>query len=275
MTAAMDIAIKEDVNGGHPFTRPPCSPDFVSGGVALYRGDCLDILSHIKADAVISDPPYGMGWNTDSTRFSGGSVTRGIGREDWGEIPNDGVPFDPSPWLAWKKVVLFGANHFAARLPVGTTLVWIKKDEHLWGSFLSDAELGWMKGGHGVYVKRIPWSPPARAIDYGGDVTRPKGIHPTQKPVALMAWCMDKAKVQEGATVLDPYMGSGSTIIAAIRTGRKAIGIEKDPKHFQTAVERIKRELAQGDLFLANGKGEAPALSGGGASAKTQKGNYE
>ena len=79
----------------------------------------------------------------------------------------------------------------------------------------------------------------------------PKGgtLHPTQKPVPLMAWCMDKAKVPEGATVLDPYMGSGSTIIAAIRTGRKAIGIEKDPEHFKNACERIKRELAQGDLF--------------------------
>jgi DNA modification methylase len=74
-------------------------------------------------------------------------------------------------------------------------------------------------------------------------------LHPTQKPVAVMAWCMTQAKVPEGATVLDPYMGSGSTIIAAIRTGRKAIGIEKAPEHFKTACERIKRELAQGDLF--------------------------
>jgi DNA modification methylase len=65
---------------------------------------------------------------------------------------------------------------------------------------------------------------------------------------------MDVLKVPIGATVLDPYMGSGTTIIAAIRTGRKAIGIEKDPIHFKTAVDRIKRELAQGDLFLANVK---------------------
>ena len=56
-------------------------------------------------------------------------------------------------------------------------------------------------------------------------------------------------KLPDGATVLDPFMGSGSTIIAAIRTGRKAIGIEKDPEHFKNAAERIKRELAQGDLF--------------------------
>jgi DNA modification methylase len=69
--------------------------------------------------------------------------------------------------------------------------------------------------------------------------------HPTQKPVAIMEWSMDAAKVMPGMTVLDPYMGSGTTGIACIRTGRKFIGIEKDPVHFATAVERIKREQAQ------------------------------
>ena len=215
-------------------------------GVELYLGDCLEITPTLQGvDAIISDPPYGMDWDTDSTRFSGGSVTRGIGREDWAEIHHDDTPFDPAPWLTWEKVVLFGANHFGARLPVGTTLVWLKKADHLFGSFLSDAELAWMKGGYGVYAFRKQFPPPSRMAENNGKVA-----HPTQKPIALMAWCMDKAKVPEGATVLDPYMGSGSTIIAAIRTGRKAIGIEKDPAHFKTACERIKRELAQMTLNL-------------------------
>lgn len=223
-------------------------------GVELYCGDCLEIAPSLQGvDAVISDPPYGMDWDTDSTRFSCGSVKRGVGREDWAEIHNDDAPFDPSPWLVWEKVVLFGANHFAARLPVGTTLVWIKKADHLFGSFLSDAELAWMKGGYGVYAFRKQFPPPSRMAENNGKVA-----HPTQKPISLMAWCMDKAKVPEGATVLDPYMGSGSTIIAAIRTGRKAIGIEKDPEHFKNAVERIKRELAQGDLFLGQNAQDHP-----------------
>ncbi len=90
-------------------------------------------------------------------------------------------------------------------------------NDEAFGSFLSDAEEAWMKGGHGIYCKRD--------LSITGEAkTR---IHPTQKPVPLMAWCMDKAKVPEGATVLDPYMGSGSTIIAAIRTGRKAIASRK------------------------------------------------
>ena len=222
-------------------------------GVTLYFGDCLEILPEIEADAVISDPPYGMNLNTDNSRFSGGHRDRAEewsrGR-DWGKaIEGDTVPFDPAPWLEYPKVVLFGSNHFGGRLPVGTKLIWIKRHPNAFGTFLSDAEEAWMKGGHGIYCKQGP-HPESMAAERA---------HPTQKPVELMAWCMDKAKVPEGATVLDPYMGSGSTIIAAIRTGRKAIGIEKDPEHFKTACERIKRELAQGDLFLGpNDKGHRP-----------------
>ncbi len=213
------------------------------GDARLILADCRDVLP-IEADAVISDPPYGMNWNTDSTRFSGGVSalirrTSKDGRADWGDVANDSEPFDPSHLLTFKTVVLFGCNHYAARLPVGTSLVWIKKYDHLFGTFLSDAEVAWMKGGHGVYCFR--------------DVSLLKDTkgrqHPTQKPVALMAWCMERAKVPEGATVLDPYMGSASTGIACLRTGRKFIGIEKDPVHFEGAVKRIDRELAQARLF--------------------------
>jgi DNA modification methylase len=238
MTAPQDIAITPDSAAVSGSVQRLVLPF----GVTLYHGDCLEILPEIEADAVISDPPYGMDWNPDTTRFSGGNdpSQRGNGRNDRRKVMHDDEPFDPSPWLAWDKVVLWGMHHFAQRLPVGSVLTWIKRNDDAFGSFLSDAELAWMKGGYGVYCRR----------DMSMNAETATRIHPTQKPVGLMAWSMDKAKVPEGATVLDPYMGSGSTIIAAIRTGRKAIGIEKDPEHFKNAVERIKRELAQRDLFL-------------------------
>lgn len=224
--------------------------------VTLYLGDCLDIAPQLKGvGAVISDPPYGMKWNTDSTRFTVGQAQnnrihkRGDGRSDYGEIANDSEPFNPAPWLQYPRVVLFGANHYAARLPVGTTLIWVKKDEHLWGTFLSDAEVAWMKGGHGVYLRRKNFTPATRTIDTGGDPSRPVGLHPTQKPVSIMAWCMERAKVPLGATVLDPYAGSGSTGIACLRTGRNFIGIEISPVHYKTACERIEREINQGVLL--------------------------
>ena len=218
------------------------------GRVTLYLGDSVAIAPTLEGvDAVISDPPYGMDWDTNLQRFTGGesghrSATSGRGRDYGKGIEGDDKPFDPAPWLAYPKCVLWGMHHFAGRLPVGTVLTWIKRHDEAFGSFLSDAELAWMKGGHGVYCRRD--------LSLNGEtLTR---IHPTQKPVPLMAWCMDKAKVPEGATVLDPYMGSGSTIIAAIRTGRRAIGIELDPAHFEAAKVRITNELAQGDLFLGN-----------------------
>ena len=228
------------------------------GRVTLYHADCRDVLPTLaNVDAVISDPPYGMDWNTDSTRFSGGGVKRGIGRDDWAEIHEDAQPFDPAPWMAFPRCVLFGANHFGARLPIGTTLVWLKKDDHLFGTFLSDAELAWMKGGYGAYAYRKSFPPPSRMAENAGKVA-----HPTQKPIELMAWCMDKAKVAEGQTVLDPFMGSGTTGIACIRTGRRFIGVEKDPAHYATALERIQRELAQGDLFLPNDQDQRRGASG-------------
>lgn len=202
----------------------------------LFCGDCRKLMLPY-ADAVISDPPYGMDWNPTTTRFSGGNnpAQRSAGRNDYAPVLHDDRAFDPSPWLDYPAVVLFGCNHYAARLPVGTTLVWLKRLDAGFGSFLSDAELAWMKGGHGVYAKRD--------LSMNGETaTR---IHPTQKPVSLMAWCMERANVPEGATVLDPYMGSGTTGVACARTKRHFIGVEIDPKHFANAVHRIKCELEQ------------------------------
>lgn len=206
------------------------------GCVILYNADCLAVLPQLTGiDAVISDPPYGMDWDTDSTRFSGGQHKRGHGRDDWAEIHEDDKPFDPAPWLDFPRCVLWGANHYAARLPLGTTLVWLKKDDHLFGTFLSDAELAWMKGGYGVYAFRKSFPPPARMAENNGKVA-----HPTQKPVALMAWCMDRIGVDRGSTVCDPYAGSCPTGVACIETGRKFVGIEIDENYFKIACNRLR-----------------------------------
>ena len=219
----------------------------VIGNATLYLGDCRDILPTLpKVDAVITDPPYGMNWNTNSKRFSGGqrSIRRGDGRDDWGAINGDADPFDPDPWLSFPRVVMFGSNHFSARLPVGTTLVWVKKADHLFGTFLSDAEVAWMKGGHGVYCFSKQFPPPSRMAEHDGTVA-----HPTQKPIELMKWCMDMAKVAAWSVVLDPYMGSGSTGVAAMQTGRQFIGIEREPKYFDIACRRIEQAQKQIGLF--------------------------
>jgi DNA modification methylase len=197
--------------------------------ITLLCGDALALMKDLpieSIDAVIADPPYGMKCDTDWTRFSGGSqhsiAKRGKGRDYNAPIVGDSAPFDPSPWLDFPRVVLFGFQHFAARLPVGSVLVWIKRNDAAFGSFLSDAELAWMKGGHGVYCRR----------DLSNNTIARSRVHPTQKPVSLMEWCIDKAKVPLGATVLDPYAGSFTTAIACMRTGRSFIGCEIAERYF-------------------------------------------
>lgn len=213
----------------------------------VIHGDCLEVLPTLDTssiDAVVSDPPYGMGWDTNTTRFSGGNVKSGKGR-DWGSrIIADDEPFDPTPWLDFPKVILWGANHYAKRLPVGTTLVWIKRSDGAFGSFLSDAEIGWQKGGHGVYCHRESGGNSVRASEAGGECA-----HPTQKPLSLMAWCIERLNLPEGATILDPYCGSGTTGVAATRLGFNFIGIEIDAEYARIARERIKNDqpLFSGD----------------------------
>ena len=202
----------------------------------IYHGDCRDILPLLEpVDLVLTDPPYGMGWNTDSTRFSGGSpfshAKRGGGRKDWDNVKGDDKPFDPTPWIDLPKVILWGFNHFANKLPVGTTLVWIKKFEESFGVFLSDAELAWMKGGYGVYCKR----------DTSLLAETRERCHPTQKPVGLMEWCIKKASPI--GNILDPFMGSGTTLVAAKNLNRKAIGIEIEERYCKIAVSRLKQEV--------------------------------
>lgn len=217
----------------------------VIGLATLYLGDCQEIAPTLpRPAAVISDPPYGMKWDTNAKRFSGGDVSsqaqRGSGK-DWGAgVHGDDEPFDPAPWIAAaSSVVLFGANHFTQRLPVGTTLVWVKRLDGAFGSFLSDAEVAWMKGGHGVYC----WRDLSMMAE-----TRDRA-HPTQKPVPLMGWCIERAKVPAGGVILDPYLGSGSTGVAAVQMRHPFVGIEIEPRYFDVACRRIAEAQRQGDMF--------------------------
>lgn len=210
----------------------------------IIHGDCLRVLADggIPADAaIVSDPPYGMDWDTDTTRFSGGHNPgqRSAGRNDRKRIAGDREPFDPTPWLAFSRVVLFGSNHFARRLPVGTTLVWLKRNDAAFGSFLSDAEVAWQKGGHGVYCFR----------DLSMNALTRTRAHPTQKPVELMRWCIQRLKLPPNSLIVDPYCGSGSTGVAAVMEGHRFLGIEREAPYVEIARQRIADAQAQPSLL--------------------------
>lgn len=211
--------------------------------VTLYHGDCLELLP-IAADAVVSDPPYGIGVVAkDNTQERQVSFAGGVYSNRWSPVIGDDKPFDPTPWLFAKCVVLWGANNFANSLPSSPSwLVWDKQIPE--GYHKSKIELAWMRGaGRMSFIKTHLWHGLCRETEVG------EHLHPTQKPVALMEWTIEKAKVPEGATVLDPYMGSGTTGVACVRTGRNFVGVEKDEQYFKIAVERIRRELSQERLF--------------------------
>ena len=205
------------------------TPYYEDDFVTLYHGDCRDLLPSIEADVVVTDPPYGMAWDG---RISSGPNTTGIPgfrAKNYGQtIVGDDIPFDPEPWLTYPEVVLWGSNHYAAQLPLGTTLVWVKKLDGAFGTFLSDAEVAWAKGGHGVYC--------FRETDYRYG---PRD-HPNRKPVSLMAWCIKRTS---GETILDPFAGSGTTLVAAKSLNRKAIGIEIEERYCEIAATRLRQEV--------------------------------
>jgi len=214
------------------------------GNATLYLGDCREILPTLgKVDAVVTDPPYGIGLNTDNSRFSGGNIAsvskhgNGVGPAGGAAIVGDDQPFDPRPILIGDEQIIWGWHNFPDKLPRGACLIWIKRLDAAFGSFLSDAETAWFSRGHGVYCFRdLTMAAEARTRE-----------HPTQKPVPLMCWCIERVR---GDIILDPFMGSGTTGVAAIKLGRQFIGIEIEPKYFDIACRRIEEAARQPDMFI-------------------------
>jgi len=210
------------------------------GNATLYLGDCIELLKAgmLKADAVVSDPPYGIGF-----QHSGGGVGLIGATRKLGKIIGDGVPFDPSPWLGYDKVVLMGADHFAARLPQdkGDLLVWDKSVNCGPNASFRDVEFAWSSTRTPRNIYRHVWMGAMRESD-SGVKGRKERHHVSQKPVALMQWLIATCRIKVGKTVLDPYMGSGSTGVACLLSGHRFVGVEIDPDHFATACNRIREQ---------------------------------
>jgi len=206
------------------------------GDTTLYLGDCLEIqpqLQHI--DAVITDPPYGISYKSPIGK---GQYERG----DYEVLHGDTEPFDPLPWIDYPEVVMFGANHFADKLPTSACwLVWDKRDG-MTSNNNSDCELAWKRTGGSARLIRHMWNGMLKDSERNH-----RRVHPTQKPVVVMEWVIDLCGSPQ--TILDPYMGSGTTGVAAANLGRKFIGIEIERKYFDIACERIEAAYAQGRLF--------------------------
>lgn len=221
------------------------SPD---GRIRLINADCLEVLPSLAGiDAVVTDPPYGIGWDVGINPYGNLRAQFGMAYQP---IEGDDKPFDPSPWLPF-PCVLFGANHYANRLPnSGAWIVWDKR-MHVASTDQSDCELAWSNIGNRAQMIRFLYHG-------GGSIAKenhkaagqgvPVSLHPTQKPVEVMKQCVTFA-TDVDELILDPYAGVASTAIACHRTNRRCIAIEKERKYFDIGVSRVKAEYARTALI--------------------------
>jgi DNA modification methylase len=202
----------------------------VIGDCTLYEGDCMAVMPTLgKVDAVVTDPPYGIGYVGDG----------------YEKILGDDRPFDPT-FLLGRDCIIWGANNFCQMLPkAGGWLCWDKRvTEAADGLRGSPFELAWSSKDRLYKILRLQHGGVKNADGEGI-----KRVHPTQKPIALMRWCL--GFLPNAETILDPFMGSGTTGVACVKEGRKFIGIELDPDYFDIACKRIRDAYAQPDMFVA------------------------
>lgn len=217
----------------------PFDPYYDRDGIVIFNQDCRKVIPFIPdADLLLTDPPYGIDWDTNYSRFT--NSMQSAPRQDHEKIANDSdceamqfaleIPGEKIVWGAHLSPWLIKDR--------GTWLVWDKRFEN-GAAMLADAELAYFSKGAGVYIHKHTWQGMI-----GNKSGRPmKRVHPNQKPVALMRWCL--GLVPDAQTILDPFMGSGTTLVAAKLEGRKAVGIEINEKYCEAAAKRLE----QGVLF--------------------------
>lgn len=212
-------------------------PTYQNGDVKLWLGDCLEVMptwADGEVDAVVTDPPYGIDWSTPI----------GPNRQEARRVSGDEASFDPAEiLLLGVPSILWGANHYASKLP--NSPAWITWDKRPtgWKNDQSDCELAWSNIGGTARMFRKSWG--GGGCLAGENGTGNRNLHPTQKPLSLMTWCIEKTQ----GTIADPFMGSGTTGVAAVRLGRKFYGIELEEKYFDIAVKRIEAEMNRMPLF--------------------------
>jgi site-specific DNA-methyltransferase (adenine-specific) len=209
------------------------------GDCTLYLADCMDVLPTLgKVDAVVTDPPYGIGIDGQTQRIKGKkSDRRGYDFKGWdSERPEEVIKL-----LAMLDCpqIIWGGNYFADLLPAGDKWpVWDKGQRIQ----QSDCELAYtnMDGALRVFTLN------RMALQQDG------AQHPTQKPLSLMRWCL--SFIDDSLVICDPFMGSGTTGVACVKMGRKFIGIEREPEYFEIACKRIREAYAQPDMFIEKPK---------------------
>tara|TARA_Y100000310_G_C20503760_1_gene725344 strand:- start:48 stop:674 length:627 start_codon:yes stop_codon:yes gene_type:complete len=202
-------------------------PYYEDDAVQIFHGDCREILPTLdRVDLVLTDPPYGIG--ADKMTLGNGRHKTDRGDSEW-----DNAPAEITPILALSiPAVIWGGNYFD--LP--PSRCWFVWDKGTGDNDFADCELAWTNR-DGVVKKYFRSWVGANARD----AADPRRYHPTQKPVALMEWCL--GFFPDAQTILDPFMGSGTTLRAAKDLGRRAIGIEIEERYCEIAAQRMSQSV--------------------------------
>ncbi len=218
-------------------------PYYEAGGITIYHGDCREILPGLGAfELVLTDPPYGIAHDPRNKTRGRDRLKPGATRtwtaNEFAPVIGDEGPFDPAPLLALAPAaILWGANNYASRLPDSACwLAWDRKCGKAARSHITDVELAAVIGHRfrSVRIFRHMWAGFQRDSEVGQ-----KHVHPTQKPVALMAWCLDF--FPDARRVVDPYMGSGPVARACLDAGRSYVGIELEERYCEAAAKRLEQ----------------------------------
>ncbi len=214
-------------------------PYYEHAGITIYHGDCRDVLEEWEGlrtqsfDLLLTDPPYGLKW---SENYSGGSISAVVADEisRWDRRP------DAETMIRCRNIcrhaVIWGGNYLADILgPTRAPLVW---DKQIRGMHFADGEMAWTSFDYGTLrIFSFDGRTPETRI-YANSSGR---VHPTQKPEDVMIWSMRQAR--QSATVLDPFIGSGTTLVAAKRLGKQATGIEREERYCEIAAKRLSQEV--------------------------------
>ncbi len=209
-------------------------PYYEEKGITIYCGDCREILPQLgRFDLLLTDPPYGIGEaagkNKSRTKLA---IAKDYGDSDWdNETPS--VELLDSLRGASGSQVIFGGNYFVLP-PSSCWLVWDKVNGQ---SDFADCELAWTNRDSAVRMFKWQWAGMLQE-----NMSRKEyREHPTQKPVPLMKWCL--SLFPDAKTVLDPFLGSGTTLVAAKAMGLTAVGIEREEKYCEISANRLRQEV--------------------------------
>jgi DNA modification methylase len=222
----------------------------------ILRGDCLQHLPDIRADAIIADPPYGQNYRPGRTGPHRNHM-RGIqiAQRHWEQIEGEDQSFDPSPFLGFPVVCLWGAQHYSDKLPAQSGwFIWDKRCG-VPSNDQADCEMAWTNRNRAARIYRQVWNGIIREGEENIGISGSK-LHPHQKPAALMMWCIEQLGLVAGQTVYDPYAGSGTTGVACLRLGLNFIGSEIDPEYAAVAERRLSQTARQIPLLVKAPGGE-------------------